>query len=83
MPANVLFVDVFGLVLAAVGFTMAFRPKVVRSLFHRSGRPDASAHPIGSSDDPLTYVLRIAGIMVMAFGIVFAGMMTMVHLAQS
>lgn len=82
MAAYLLCVDLFGLVLAVIGFHMAFRQRYVRSLFTRSRYADASSRRDGAGEDPLTYILRIAGIMVMIFGLVFAGMMTMVHMMQ-
>ena len=78
MPAYVLIVDVFGLFLAVIGFCMAFRQDLVRRLI---GRPPRPASSVNESDDPLTYILRIAGIMIMAFGIAIGGMVTMFSLA--
>lgn len=78
MPAYALIVDVFGLVLAAIGFCMAFRQAFVRRLI---GRPPKLASSANGSDDPLTYILRIAGVMMMTFGIAIGGMVTMFSLA--
>ena len=78
MPAYVLIVDVFGLILAVIGFSMAFRQDFVRRLVGRPPRPAAS---VNENSDPLTYILRIAGIMIMAFGIAIGGMVTMFALA--
>ena len=81
MSGYVLIVDLCGALLAAVGFGMAFRQDLVRRLLGRAG---ASAPRVGRVDDgqdPLTYILRIAGIMVMVFGVVIAGMVTLVHLS--
>jgi hypothetical protein len=75
---EIVIVDIVGLVMAVAGFTMAFRQKFVRRLL---GRPEGRA-PQGSEGDPLTYALRIGGVMVMVFGIVIAGMMTLFHLEQ-
>lgn len=82
MPGYVYAVDVVGLMLAALGFTMAFRQQFIRKLI---GRPKPSASQIqgDAADDPLTYVLRISGTMIMVFGIVTAGMLTLFHLAQA
>jgi hypothetical protein len=77
VPLEVIIVDIFGFSLAVAGFTMAFRQKFVR---RRLGRPEGDAQ--GSEGDPITYALRIGGIMVMVFGIVIAGMMTLFHLDQ-
>ena len=78
MPAYVLIVDVFGLILAVIGFAMAFRQDFVRRLVGRSPRPASS---VNENSDPLTYILRIAGIMIMVFGIAIGGMVTMFSLA--
>lgn len=82
MPASVLIVDCFGAILAVTGFIMAFRQRFVRRLI---GRPPRPPSPFQSDDeddqDPLTYILRIAGVMMMGFGIVLAGMVTLYHLS--
>ncbi|MFA7603299.1 MAG: hypothetical protein WCY29_09860 [Novosphingobium sp.] len=80
MPGYVLIVDFFGVVLAVIGFTMAFCQPAFRRLI---GRPQAPVSRVVSEDggDPLTYILRIAGVMVMIFGIVLAGMFTLFNLA--
>lgn len=64
-----------GLCLAIGGFTLAFRQAWVRQ---RLGRP-APARLAGDDEDPLAYALRIAGVMIMAFGIIIAGMFTAFH----
>lgn len=65
-----------GLCLAVTGFTLAFRQAWVRKLL---GRP-APAGQAGGDEDPLAYALRIAGVMIMAFGVIIAGMFTAFHL---
>jgi hypothetical protein len=78
MPAYVVIVDLVGLLLVAAGGTLAFRQHVVRRLL---GRPEeTNAHRTGNEDDPLTYALRIAGTMMMVFGIAMAGMVTLFNL---
>lgn len=79
MPASVVIVDLFGLFLAATGFPMAFRQHVARRIL---GRPLLLVVRQSADDEeePLTYVLRIAGVMVMVFGVVIAGMVTLIHL---
>ena len=67
---------VLGLCLAATGFTLAFRQAWVR---HRLNRPAPSRLP-GEDEDALAYALRIGGVMVMAFGVIVAGMFTAFHL---
>lgn len=79
MPGYVIVIDLFGIILAVIGFNMAFRQAAVRRLMGRSVAPPSTAHRDGE-DDPLTYILRIAGVMVMIFGIVLGGMMTLFHL---
>lgn len=78
MPAHVLIVDVFSLILAVIGFCMAFRQGLVRRLI---GRPPRPASAVNEGGDPLTYILRIAGVMMMAFGIAIGCMVTMFSLA--
>lgn len=84
LPTNVVIIDVIGLVLAVLGFHMAFRQSVVRQLIGRlqPSKPER----VGSAqshEDPLTYVLRISGVMIMVFGVVIAGMVTAFHFATS
>ncbi|WP_232307718.1 hypothetical protein [Sphingobium chungbukense] len=45
------------------------------------GDPLGCDFPAGEGVDPLTYVLRIAGVMIMVFGIAIGGMLTLFHLA--
>lgn len=81
MPGYVWVVDVFGLILVLLGFNMAFRQAGFRRAI---GRPKPPASPLraGNEDgDPLTYILRIAGVMMMVFGIAIGGMLTLFHLA--
>ncbi len=83
MPGYVLIIDIFGLVLAGLGFTMAFRQTGFRRLI---GKPRPRTNAIGSKDeagDPLTYILRLAGVMIMIFGIVLGGMFTFFTLFSS
>lgn len=65
-----------GLSLAPVGFTLAFRQTWVRQLL---GRP-AAPRRAGQDEDALAYALRIGGVMIMAFGVIIAGMFTAFHL---
>lgn len=78
MSAQVLIVDAFGLVLALSGFAMAFRQAFVRRLF---GWSAPRARPIRDEGDPVTYVLRISGTMIMVFGIALGTMVTLFSLA--
>lgn len=81
MPAYVIVVDICGLALIAAGFIMAFRQGLVRRILYRNGAPGRPAAPGEDGQDPLTYVLRIAGVMVMTFGLTVGGMITLFHLA--
>jgi hypothetical protein len=77
VPTYVLIVDGFGITLAIVGFLMTFRQGFVRGLFSRRGNPVAGRRPLEPDQDPLTYVLRIAGTMIMVFGIALGLMVTL------
>ncbi|WP_380874294.1 hypothetical protein ACFB49_46980 [Sphingomonas sp. DBB INV C78] len=80
MPIYVLIIDILGIVFAISGFLMAFRPMTVRRwwrMFRRAGETERLAVP--AKDDPVVYALRIAGVMIMIFGITIAGMMTFAH----
>lgn len=80
MPGYVLIVDIFGAMLAFAGFSMAFRQRAVRRFIGRPSPPATSIARANNEDDPITYILRIAGIMIMVFGIVMGGMVTLVNL---
>lgn len=81
MPGYVFVVDAFALVLVALGFTMAFRQASFRRAIGRPKPHSPSRRPDGAEDDPLTYILRIAGVMLMAFGIAIGGMLTLFNLS--
>ncbi len=74
MSRTVLLLDGFAALLVVVGFATAFRQNMVRRLWH--SRPLADA----SDEDALTYVLRLAGTMIMAFGAAIAIFFTAFHL---
>lgn len=82
MPGYVLIADFFGIALAIIGFNMAFRQTAVRRHLGRPVRPPAHSREQDDNEDPLTYILRISGIMLMIFGIVIGGMITWVNLAR-
>ena len=69
MPAN-LVVMIVGVMLAILGFCLAFRQDAVRKLWRRN---TISRAEIAPDDDPVRYILRIIGVMVMAFGLAIAG----------
>src|SRR3546814_7392164 len=74
VPTYVLVVDSVGLILAILGFCMAFRQKFVRKLFRRARHSTEDIPRLPPHEDPVRYALLISGIMVMVFGIVIAGM---------
>ncbi|MHB9879026.1 hypothetical protein ACSMXM_05120 [Pacificimonas sp. ICDLI1SI03] len=80
MPAYVLIVDVFAVIFAVVGFCMVFRQTFVRRLIGQQPQPTSLKEDASENEDPLSYILRIAGVMIMVFGIVIGGMFTMLHL---
>jgi formate hydrogenlyase subunit 3/multisubunit Na+/H+ antiporter MnhD subunit len=73
MSAHVIAVDLVALLLAVIGFHMAFRQRLIRRLIGgRPARPTAE----GGMEDPLRYVLLIFGMMILAFGIILFGFTT-------
>lgn len=80
MSGYVFLVDIFAVVLAVIGFAMAFRQSFVRRLIGRSP-PPPKVVAANSVEEPITYILRIAGVMVMIFGITIGGMVTLFSLA--
>ncbi len=80
MSRYVFLVDIFAVVLAVTGFSMAFRQSFVRRLIGRSPHPPKIV-TANSDEEPITYILRIAGVMVMIFGITIGGMVTLFSLA--
>src|SRR3546814_10416832 len=73
VPTYVLVVDSVGLILAILGFCMAFRQKFVRKLFRQARHSTEDIPRLPPHEDPVRYALLISGIMVMVFGIVIAG----------
>ncbi|SCW34779.1 hypothetical protein SAMN02927924_00093 [Sphingobium faniae] len=81
MPVHVWIIDLFGAALVAMGFIMAFRQDVARRII---GKPQAPATLIAAAEeggDPLTYILRIAGVMLMVFGFAMGLMFTLFNLS--
>jgi hypothetical protein len=76
MPTHVLIIDAFGIVLAIAGFMMAFQQRIVRGFFGRQGNPTAG-NSAEQDQDPLTYIRRISGTMIMVFGIALGLMVTL------
>lgn len=81
MPGYVFVVDFFGLIMAVTGFSMAFRQTAVRRLIGRPLRPPSRSSEGAGHDDPLTYVLRISGVMIMVFGAAISIMITLFHMS--
>ena len=77
MSASLLAIDLLGIILAILGVLMAFRPATFRRLMRMP--PPAARDGEDGPTDPLTYLLRIAGVMILMFGIVLAGMFTLVY----
>ena len=76
MSTHVLFVDFLALMLAVLGFHLAFRQRLVRRLW-RSWRPANPAAPPrqrreGEDEDSAHYAMIISGMMMLAFGVVIA-----------
>ena len=73
MPGYVIAIAVFGFMLATAGFCMTFRQSSIRRVLGRPLKPTQFAED-GNREDAMTYILRIAGVMTMAFGVAIAGM---------
>lgn len=78
MSVFVTIVIVAGAMLGVIGFAMAFRQTAFRRLIGQP-RPPASSRPKTDTPDgdPLTYILRISGVMMMVFGLTIAGMVAL------
>jgi uncharacterized membrane protein len=72
LSAYALAVDALALLAAAAGFAIAFRQAWVRSIVRRlSGRaPDMPRREREEGEDPVHYAMIIAGVMLMAFGVI-------------
>ena len=72
MTTAVILIDLAALLLAAAGFHMAFRQRVVRRLWRGARRGSAAAARPARPDgeDPVHYALIIFGVMLMAFGLI-------------
>lgn len=81
MPDYVLVVDFFAAIAVFIGFSMAFRQAAVRRIIRRRPPRVSSLARTGGEGDPITYILRIAGVMTMVFGIAIGGMVTLFNLA--
>lgn len=81
MPGYVFAVDFFAAIFAFIGFSMAFRQRAVRRLIGRPPPRTPSIVQGGGDGDPVTYILRIVGVIVMVFSVVIGGMVTLTNLA--
>ena len=72
MSTYTLLVDAFALLAALAGFLIAFRQSWVRQLARRlQGRdPGVPLRTHGQGEDPTQYAMIIAGVMLMAFGLI-------------
>ncbi len=79
MPMTVVVVDVSGLLLVLLGFHLAFRQNFVRHWWGvlRLGRPRSAPPQRLTDDDPARYILRISGMMILAFGVVISMLFTL------
>lgn len=79
MSATVVVIDLIGLGLVVLGFHMAFRQEFTRRLWSKLRHQDQAGAQLAplTEDDPARYVLRIAGMMILAFGIVISLLFTL------
>ena len=75
MTGHAIAVDGLALLVAATGFHLAFRQRLVRHLWsiaRRQADTDALCEPTPPTDDqdPVHYALMISGTMIMAFGVI-------------
>jgi len=73
MSIYVIAIAVFGFTLAILGFCMTFWESAIRHAFG-CHLISAQFDEDGNREDAMTYILRIAGVMIMVFGIAIAGM---------
>ena len=73
MSTHVIAVDIVAVLLALVGFHMAFRQQLVRRLLGGSAQPRPGRD---ADEDPVHYALMIFGMMILAFGIILFGFTT-------
>ncbi|RYD44300.1 MAG: hypothetical protein EOP63_06395 [Sphingomonadales bacterium] len=81
MPMTVIIVDLIGFLLVVLGFHLAFRQEFVRLWWGilRHGRLRSAPPPPLMEDDPARYILRISGMMILAFGIVISMLFTLAN----
>jgi len=78
MSLGTIIIDMVALGLAVLGFLLAFRQSWLRRLTRRlSGRdPAAPRRDRERGEDPVHYAMIIAGVMLMAFGLIMFGFTT-------
>lgn len=78
MPVTVIVVDVVGLLLVLLGFHLTFRQDFDRHWWEvlRHDRPRSASRQPLTDDDPARYILRISGMMILAFGFVISMLFT-------
>jgi len=81
MPMTVIIVDLIGFLLVVLGFHLAFRQEFVRLWWGilRHGQLRSAPPPPLMEDDPARYILRISGMMILAFGIVISMLFTLAN----
>jgi hypothetical protein len=74
MTGHAMAVDAAALLVAATGFHIAFRQRLVRRLWsiarRRTEAGDDRAPKLADVEDPVRYAMFIAGTMIMAFGVI-------------
>ncbi|MCW1383788.1 hypothetical protein OLX02_13245 [Novosphingobium sp. KCTC 2891] len=83
MVVTVIFVDLLGLALIVLGTTLAFRQNAVLGWWAiRRQRRDPRGRTAPPGDgSPAQYALRIAGVMLLAFGLAISLLFTLFYLA--
>lgn len=83
MSRGTIITDLFALAAIAFGFLLAFRQRLVRRWFARlfPTRPDHPPLIVRPEDeDPAHYAMIIAGVMLMAFGLLIGAFTTLYEL---
>lgn len=83
MSRGTIITDIFALAAIVFGFLLAFRQSLVRRWFARlfpprPGEPPLALRPDG--EDPVHYAMIIAGVMLMAFGVLIGAFTTLYEL---
>ena len=84
LSASTLIVDALALLAAAAGFAIAFRQNWVRGLVRRlSGGAPRAPRERAKGEDPVHYAMIIAGVMLMAFGILIFSFTTLLDVMMN